>query len=126
MRRPRERHEPACPYSGRRRSQCRAPTCGCMALRGRGGGRGARGGGGGEGDVAVSWSEGGAAETAVALVYNGTPQGGMMASQRDLEECGIGLRVTEGIVAWREEVRRVRVRELAEGLDLDIEIDPAP
>lgn len=78
-----------------------------------------------EGDVAVEAREEVAAETAVALVYNGTPHAVMMASPRDLEEFAVGFTVTEDIVACREDVRRVRVRNLAEGMELDIEIDPA-
>src|SRR5690606_9519944 len=57
-----------------------------------------------------------AAETAVALVYNGTPHAVMMASPRDLEEFGIGFTVTENIVAARDEIRSVRARDLAEGI----------
>lgn len=65
-----------------------------------------------------------AAETAVALVYNGTPHAVMMASPRDLEEFGIGFTVTENIVAARDEIRSVRARDFAEGIELSIEIDP--
>lgn len=78
-----------------------------------------------EGDVAVEGREEVAAETAVALVYNGTPHAVMMASPRDLEEFGVGFTVTENIVAHRDEIRKVRVRGLTEGMELDIEIDPA-
>lgn len=66
-----------------------------------------------------------AAETAVALIYNGTPHAVMMASPADLQAFGIGFTVTERIVASREEIRGVRSRALAEGVELHIEIDAA-
>ncbi|MFO7190475.1 MAG: formate dehydrogenase accessory sulfurtransferase FdhD [Pseudomonadota bacterium] len=76
------------------------------------------------GDEATDAYEEVAAETAVAFVYNGTPHAVMMASPSDLEEFGVGFTVTERIVARREEIRSVRARELPEGIELAIEIDP--
>lgn len=66
-----------------------------------------------------------AAETAVALIYNDTPHAVMMASPADLEAFGIGFTITEGIVATRDEIRSVRSRAVAEGIELHIEIDAA-
>jgi len=48
-----------------------------------------------------------------------------MASPQDLEEFGVGFTVTENIVADRGEIKSVRTRQLPEGIELSIEIDPA-
>ena len=77
------------------------------------------------GDVATEGNEQVAAETAVALVYNGTPHAVMMASPLNLEEFGVGFTVTENIVAKRGEIRSVRSRVVADGIELELEIDPA-
>jgi FdhD protein len=65
-----------------------------------------------------------AAETAIALSYNGTPHAVMMATPADLEDFAIGFSMTEGIVKRRAEVHAVDVKPVEEGVELNIEIDP--
>lgn len=77
------------------------------------------------GEVVSPCNERVAAETAVALVYNGTPHAVMMASPEDLEAFGVGFTITEHIVAARDEIHRVRSQVVADGIELHIEIDPA-
>jgi len=65
-----------------------------------------------------------AAETAVALVYNGTPHAVMMATPADLEDFAVGFTLSEGIVRRHEELYRVVSRPVTDGVELAIELDP--
>ena len=66
-----------------------------------------------------------AAETAVAIHYNGTPHAVMMATPADMEAFAIGFTLTEGIVKKRSEIHAIQVNVLEEGIELDIRIDAA-
>ena len=66
-----------------------------------------------------------AGETAVALVYNGTPHVVMMATPQDIGEFALGFSLTEGIVHAADEFLKVRVRTCADGIEADIHIAPA-
>jgi len=63
-----------------------------------------------------------AGETAVALVYNGTPHVVMMATPEHIEDFVLGFSLSEGIVGKREEFKRVRLRALRDGIEADITI----
>ena len=65
-----------------------------------------------------------AAETAIALSYNGTPHAVMMATPADLDDFAIGFSMTEGIVKRRSEVHAIDVKPVADGIELNIEIEP--
>jgi FdhD protein len=64
-----------------------------------------------------------AAETAVALSYNGTPHAVMMATPADMEAFAIGFTITEGIVKRRKEIHAIEVVPTADGIELNIRID---
>ena len=59
-----------------------------------------------------------AAETAVAIVINGTTQAVMMATPADLEAFGIGFVLTERLVASVDEIERVDVIEHELGIEV--------
>lgn len=61
-------------------------------------------------------------ETAVALVYNGTPHVVMMATPEDIEDFVLGFSLSEGLIGKPEEFLGVRVRRLRDGIEADIEI----
>ncbi len=61
-------------------------------------------------------------ETAVALVYNGTPHVVMMATPEDIEDFVLGFSLSEGIIKQPKEFFGVRVRALRDGLEANIDI----
>ncbi|HKY01415.1 MAG TPA: formate dehydrogenase accessory sulfurtransferase FdhD [Burkholderiales bacterium] len=64
-----------------------------------------------------------AAETAVAVRYNGAPHAVMMATPAEMEAFAIGFTLTEGVVKKPSEIHAVQVQVLEEGIELDIRID---
>lgn len=64
-----------------------------------------------------------AAETAIALSYNGTPHAVMMATPADMEAFAIGFSITEGIVKQRKEIHAIEVVPTVDGVELNIAID---
>jgi formate dehydrogenase accessory protein FdhD len=63
-----------------------------------------------------------AAETAIALVYNGLSHAVMMATPADLEDFALGFTVTEGIVATLAEVSVVDITETVHGISVQMRI----
>lgn len=63
-----------------------------------------------------------AAETAIAMLYNGLSHAVMMATPADLEDFAIGFSVTEGIVARVGDVRLVDLTETADGISLQMHV----
>jgi len=61
-----------------------------------------------------------AAETAIAISYNGTAHVVLMGTPADLEDLAIGFSLTEGIVASRDEIERIETVEENLGIDLRI------
>lgn len=66
-----------------------------------------------------------AAETAIALLYNGLSHAVMMATPADLEDFATGFSVTEGIVANAGAVTLVDVTVTADGISLQMHIAQA-
>lgn len=66
-----------------------------------------------------------AAETAIALLYNGLSHAVMMATPADLEDFAVGFSVTEGIVAGAGDVQLLDVTETAAGISLQMRIAQA-
>lgn len=64
-----------------------------------------------------------AAETAVALVYNGLSHAVMMATPADLEDFAIGFSLTEGIVATLDAVSVVDLTVTAHGISVQMHIE---
>ena len=62
-------------------------------------------------------------EVAVALSFNGTTQAVMMATPHDLIDFAYGFAMTEGI-ALADEVEAVEVVELANGIDVQVWLQP--
>ena len=65
-----------------------------------------------------------AEEVPVALHYNGRSRLVMMATPADLEDFGIGLSVTEQIVASAADIRDIAIQKLPEGYIVDMAVDP--
>lgn len=63
-----------------------------------------------------------AEETAVALLYNGSPHAVMMATPADLEDFGVGFSLTEGIVGSADDVAIVDCQVTADGISLQMRI----
>lgn len=59
-----------------------------------------------------------AEETPVALVYDGSCAGVLMATPDDLEDFALGFSLTEGIVASAAEIRSLDILHLDEGIEL--------
>jgi FdhD protein len=66
-----------------------------------------------------------AEEVAVSMNYNGLAYAVMMTSPADLEDFALGFSLTEGVLAGPDELQRVEVVPIDEGILLRIEIDPA-
>jgi FdhD protein len=65
-----------------------------------------------------------AEEAAVALTYDGTTYGVMMASPVDLEDFAYGFSLTEGIIAQVSDIEALEVSAAADGIDLRIWLRP--
>jgi formate dehydrogenase accessory protein FdhD len=63
-----------------------------------------------------------AEETAIALLYNGTPHAVMMATPADLDDFGVGFTLAEGIVGDAGDVRIVDRLVTADGVSLQMHI----
>jgi len=66
-----------------------------------------------------------AEETPVAVLLNGQNFAVMMMTPADLEDFAVGFAITEGIVRSLDEIESLRVGEAADGLLLNLVIDPA-
>lgn len=66
-----------------------------------------------------------AQEVPVALVFNGISHAVMMASPADLHDFALGFGLTEGLLASAQELYGVEVREVAEGIELHLEVAAA-
>jgi formate dehydrogenase accessory protein FdhD len=63
-----------------------------------------------------------AAETPLALTYNGKPYVAMMGSPADLEDFALGFSLAEAIVKRAGEVSAIRVTDHGRGLQIDVTI----
>lgn len=63
-----------------------------------------------------------AAETAVALVYNGLSHAVMLATPANLEDFALGFTLTEGIVEFPDEVSVVDITETGHGISVQMRI----
>lgn len=61
-----------------------------------------------------------AEEVPVALVYSGIPYVVMLATPLDLEDFAIGFSLSEQVVASREEIRSITIRERAPGVQIEL------
>ena len=75
------------------------------------------------GAAAAVWQV--AEETPVAVLLNGQNFAVMMMTPADLEDFAVGFAITEGIVRSASEIESLRVGEAADGLLLNLVIDPA-
>ncbi|HZP88480.1 MAG TPA: formate dehydrogenase accessory sulfurtransferase FdhD [Burkholderiales bacterium] len=66
-----------------------------------------------------------AEEAPVSFVYNGLAYAVMMASPADLEDYAVGFSISEGVVSARDELHRVDILELDDGILIRIEIPEA-
>jgi len=65
-----------------------------------------------------------AVEVPISIVYGDAPYAVMMASPGDVEDFAYGFSLTEGIIASREDIRRIEVAPQARGVSLRIELAP--
>jgi len=63
-----------------------------------------------------------AAETPVALVYNGWPHVVMMCTPADIEDFALGFTLTEEIVKWREEIGPLRAVRYSQGIEVELSL----
>ncbi len=63
-----------------------------------------------------------ATEVPIALHYNGQPHVVMMATPSDLDDFALGFSLSEGIIAKASELESTKVRELLEGIVVDITV----
>lgn len=75
------------------------------------------------GAAAAVWQV--AEETPVAVLLNGQNFAVMMMTPADLEDFAVGFGITEGIVRRADEIESLRIGEAADGLLLNLVIDPA-
>lgn len=61
-------------------------------------------------------------ETPVAFSYGGTTHAVMMATPADLEDFALGFSLTEGIVSAPDEIERIEIEDLGEGIDIQIRL----
>ena len=66
-----------------------------------------------------------AEEVPVALVFNGISHAVMMATPADLEDFALGFAMTEGILLDQAELRGVDIHEVAEGIEVHLEVSSA-
>lgn len=64
-------------------------------------------------------------EVPVALVFNGISHAVMLASPADLEDFALGFGLTEGLLASASELLGVEVREVPDGIELQLEVAAA-
>ncbi|MFM9836595.1 MAG: formate dehydrogenase accessory sulfurtransferase FdhD [Methylophilaceae bacterium] len=63
-----------------------------------------------------------AEEVPIALVYNGVSHAVMLATPQDLEDFALGFSLTEGILQIKGELYGAEIVELAEGIELQLNI----
>ena len=81
----------------------------------------------------TEWREGCMAELAdwlaeevpVALVFNGISHAVMLASPSDLDDFALGFALTEGLIDGPGELYSVEIQEVAEGIELQLEVSSA-
>ena len=66
-----------------------------------------------------------AQEVPVALVFNGISHAVMMATPADLEDFALGFSLTEGLIDSPQELYSVDAREVAEGIELHLQVSSA-
>jgi FdhD protein len=59
-------------------------------------------------------------ETPVAFSFNGSTHAVMMASPADLEDFAVGFALTEGIIAFPNDIAGMTIEDHAEGVDIQI------
>ena len=64
-------------------------------------------------------------EAPVAILYNGGQFAVMMATAQDIEDFAVGFSLTEGIADMIADVEDIRIAEAADGVIVNILIDPA-
>ncbi len=64
-------------------------------------------------------------EAPLAILYNGEQFAVMMATPRDIEDFATGFCLTEGIADTVSDIEDIRIAEAADGLVVNIKIDPA-
>jgi len=65
-------------------------------------------------------------EVAIALSYGGTTHAVMMATPADLRDFAAGFSLTEGIINSLEEIEKISILELDEGIDIQISLTKRP
>jgi FdhD protein len=73
-----------------------------------------------QGGAVVSTPDQLAEEVPVALVYSGIPYVVMLTTPQDLEDFAVGFSLSEQVVAAREEVRSINIRERAPGVQIEL------
>ncbi|HET6545174.1 MAG TPA: formate dehydrogenase accessory sulfurtransferase FdhD [Rhodanobacteraceae bacterium] len=66
-----------------------------------------------------------AEEVPVALIYNDRPHAVMMATPRDIEDFALGFSLSEAIVDRADEIERIEVQGVLEGIEVRLAIAPA-